>query len=74
MSQEQISYILLSIIGFLSFVGIGAIICSIIFDNEVSNYKFTPPSCDKRLSFDTDEDLPLSDLIDSDLVVGDFDE
>lgn len=75
MSEIQIGYILLSLIFLLFFFGVLSIVCSIIFEyRNVSDYKFSPPSSHKKLSFDTEEDDII--LINSDPtdVIGDFDD
>lgn len=75
MSEIQLGYTLISTIGFLFIIGTASIVFSILFDDkDISKYKFSPPSSDKKLSFDTEDDIPLQDLLVNDEIIGDFDE
>lgn len=75
MPEIQLGYVLISIVSLLFIIGTTSIICSILFDDkDISKYKFTPPSSDKKLSFDTEDDIPLQYLLDNPKSIGDFDE
>lgn len=74
MSEIQTVYILLSVIVLLFFLTTLSVVCSIVFEyRDIADYKFSPPSSNKILSFDTEDDISLTDLIEtSENITGDY--